>query len=127
MKLKEITSYLENLAPLSLQESYDNAGLIVGNNNDEISSVLIALDVTEEVIDEAIAKKAELIVSHHPIVFAGLKTFTGANYVERCVIKAIKNNISIYAAHTNLDSVSGGVNDKICDKLNLKDCKILEK
>ncbi len=125
-KLKEITNYFEKLAPLSLQESYDNAGLIVGDANAEISSVLISLDVTEEVVDEAINKKAQLIVAHHPIIFSGLKKITGKNYVERTIIKAIKNDIAIYAAHTNIDSVTGGVNSKICDKLQLENCKILQ-
>ena len=125
-KLKEITNYLENLAPLSLQESYDNAGLIIGDINAEISSVLVTLDVTEEIIDEAIEKKAQLIVAHHPIVFSGLKKITGKNYVERSLIKAIKNDIAIYAAHTNLDSITGGVNSKICEKLQLNNCKILQ-
>lgn len=125
-KLKEITNYLENLAPLSLQESYDNAGLIIGDVKSEISSVLVTLDITEEIIDEAIEKKAQLIVAHHPIIFSGLKKITGENYVERSIIKAIKNDISIYAAHTNLDRVTGGVNGKICEKLKLQNCRILQ-
>lgn len=124
--LKDITNFLENLAPLSLQESYDNAGLITGDVNSEISTVLITLDVTEKVVDEAIQKKAELIVAHHPIIFSGLKKITGKNYVERILINAIKNDIAIYAAHTNLDSIDGGVNRKICDKLGLQNCKILQ-
>ena len=124
--LKDITNFLESFAPLSLQESYDNAGLITGDANSEITSVLITLDVTEKVVDEAIEKKAQLIVAHHPIVFSGLKTFTGKNYVERTIIKAIKNDIAIYASHTNLDSVEGGVNHKICEKLGLQNCKILQ-
>jgi dinuclear metal center YbgI/SA1388 family protein len=125
-KLSEITRFFENLAPLSLQESYDNAGLIVGDKNTEVTSVLVTLDVTEEIIDEAIEKKAELIVAHHPIVFSGLKKITGKNYVERIIIKAIKNDIAIYSAHTNLDSVTGGVNSKICEKLQLENCKVLQ-
>ncbi len=125
-KLKKITGYLENIAPLRYQESYDNAGLIIGDVNSEITTVLVTLDVTEEVIDEAIAKNAQLIVAHHPIVFSGLKKITGKNFVERSLIKAIKNNIAIYAAHTNLDSVVGGVNSKICEKLQLTNCKILQ-
>jgi dinuclear metal center YbgI/SA1388 family protein len=125
-KIKEITNYLEYLAPLSLQESYDNAGLIIGDSSSEVATVLVTLDITEEVIDEAIEKKAQLIVAHHPIVFSGLKKITGKDFVERCIIKAIKNNIAIYAAHTNLDRVLGGVNSKICEKLKLKDCKILQ-
>ena len=124
--LKDITNFLESLAPLSLQESYDNAGLITGDINAEITTVLITLDVTEKVVDEAIQKKARLIVAHHPIIFTGLKKITGKNYVERTIIKAIKNDIAIYAAHTNLDSVDGGVNHKICEKLGLQNCKILQ-
>ena len=124
--LKEITNFLESFAPLSLQESYDNAGLITGDVNTEIKTVLITLDVTEKVVDEAIQKNAQLIVAHHPIVFSGLKKFTGKNYVERTIIKAIKNDIAIYAAHTNLDSVENGVNQKICEKLGLQNCRILQ-
>lgn len=124
--VKDITNFLENFAPLGLQESYDNAGLITGDINTEITSVLITLDVTESVVEEAIQKKAQLIVAHHPIIFSGLKKITGKNYVERTIIKAIKNDIAIYAAHTNLDSVDGGVNRKICDKLGLENCKILQ-
>uniref|UniRef100_UPI003217CEE6 Nif3-like dinuclear metal center hexameric protein n=1 Tax=uncultured Draconibacterium sp. TaxID=1573823 RepID=UPI003217CEE6 len=125
-QIKYISTFFENLAPLRLQESYDNAGLIVGDVNAEIDSVLVTLDVTEEVIEEAIQKKAGLIVAHHPIVFSGLKKITGKNYVERTLLKAIKNDIAIYAAHTNLDSVEGGVNGKICEKLRLENCKILQ-
>ncbi len=125
-KLSEITRFFENLAPLSLQESYDNAGLLTGDLNSEISSVLVTLDATEEVIEEAIAKKAQLVVAHHPIIFSGLKKITGKNYVERTIIKAIKNDIAIYAAHTNLDSVTGGVNSKICEKLGLENCTVLQ-
>ncbi len=125
-KIKDITRLLESLAPLSLQESYDNAGLIIGDFNAEIDTVLITLDVTEAVVEEAILKNAGLIVAHHPIVFSGLKTITGKNYVERTLLKAIKNDVAIYAAHTNLDSVEGGVNSKICEKLGLENCKILQ-
>ena len=124
--IKDVTNFLESLAPLSLQESYDNAGLITGDVNTEITSVLITLDVTEKVVEEAIQKKAQLIVAHHPVIFSGLKKITGKNYVERTLIKAIKNDIAIYAAHTNLDSVDGGVNRKICEKLGLQNCKILQ-
>ena len=124
--LKDIAGFLENIAPLGLQESYDNAGLITGDVNSEIKSVLVTLDVTEKVVEEAIQKKAQLIVAHHPIIFAGLKKITGKNYIERTIIKAIKNDIAIYAAHTNLDSVEGGVNQKICEKLGLENNKILQ-
>ncbi|MBN2636656.1 MAG: Nif3-like dinuclear metal center hexameric protein [Prolixibacteraceae bacterium] len=125
-KLKEITCYFETLAPLSLQESYDNSGLLFGNPEAEINSVLVTLDVTLKVVEEAIEKKAQLIVSHHPLVFSGLKKITGKNDVERSLIKAIQNNIAIYAAHTNLDGVPGGVNGKICEMLELQNCKILQ-
>ena len=126
MKLKEIVSFIESVAPLAYQEDYDNAGLIVGNPNMELSGVLITLDVTEEVVDEAIEKNANVILAHHPVVFSGLKKITGKNYIERIVINAIKNDIAIYAAHTNLDSIWGGVSTKIANKLNLINQKILE-
>ena len=125
MQLKEISQFIENIAPLSFQESYDNAGLIIGHPDDEISGILITLDVTEDIIDEAIRKKLNLIIAHHPIVFSGIKKLNGRTYIERCVEKAIKNDIAIYAAHTNLDSVFGGVNSKICEKLGLQNCRIL--
>jgi len=125
MQLKQITQFIESIAPLAFQESYDNAGLIIGHPDDEISGILITLDITEEILDEAISKKLNLIVCHHPIVFSGIKKLNGKNYIERCVAKAIKNDIDIYAAHTNLDSVFGGVNSKICEKLNLQNCRIL--
>lgn len=120
MKVKEITKVLEEKSPLHLQESYDNAGLIVGDYENDVSGIIVTLDVTEEVIDEAMLKNCNMIVAHHPIVFRGLKKITGKNYVERCVIKAIKNDISIYAIHTNLDNnFSNGVNTKIAEKLGL--------
>ena len=116
---------LEEWAPLSYQEGYDNAGLVVGDPKTEIKGVVIALDSTEEVVEEAIHLGANLIIAHHPIVFKGLKKLNGSNYVERTVIKAIKNNIAIYACHTNLDAVMTGVNSKICDLLNVKNRSIL--
>lgn len=125
MKLREITSHLESIAPLSYQESYDNAGLICGHHDMEITGAIICLDSTEAVIDEAIASKCNLVIAHHPIVFSGLKKFNGKNYVERVIIKAIQNNIAIYAAHTNLDNVFDGVNAKIAEKLGLTNCSIL--
>jgi len=125
MKLAEITDFLESLAPLNYQEDYDNAGLIVGNPNDEIHAALVALDCTEQIVDEAIAKNCNLIIAHHPIVFKGLKKLNGKNYVERVVLKAIRNNIALYAIHTNLDSVQHGVNAEICKRLGLSDTKIL--
>ena len=125
MLLKNIVDHLERIAPLSYQESYDNAGLMVGDKMQEVSAALVTLDVTEEVIAEAIQKNCGLIISHHPLIFKGIKRITGSNDVERCLIKAIQNNIAIYAAHTNLDSITGGVNSKICEKLGLKNCQIL--
>lgn len=126
MIVKEIVSVIENVAPLALQESYDNAGLIVGDENATVTGVLLCLDITEEVVNEAISKKCNLIIAHHPIVFKGLKKFNGKNYVERVIIKAIKNDVHLYAAHTNLDNVlEHGVNQKIAQKLKLTDCSIL--
>ncbi|WP_338875962.1 Nif3-like dinuclear metal center hexameric protein [Spirosoma sp. SC4-14] len=124
-QIRELTSFIESLAPLSYQESYDNSGLIVGDPATVITGVLVTLDATEAVVDEAIAKGCNLLVAHHPIVFKGLKKLNGNTYVERTVIKAIKNDIAIYAAHTNLDNVWGGVNFKIAEKLNLQNVQIL--
>lgn len=125
MKLQEITDCLEAYAPLALQESYDNAGLICGSKDMNITAALICLDSTEAVIDEAIERGCNLVIAHHPIVFSGLKKFNGKNYVERVIIKAIRNNIAIYAAHTNLDNVHNGVNAKIAGKLGLINCTVL--
>lgn len=125
MRIKEIVSSIEQFAPVSYQESYDNSGLIVGEYNKEVSGVLICLDVIETVVEEAISKGANLIIAHHPIVFKGLKRFNGNNYVERTLMLAIKNDIAIYAAHTNIDSVRGGVSERICDLIGLKNKKIL--
>ena len=126
MQIKEIIHYLETVAPLSLQESYDNSGLIVGNPSDDVTGVLISLDSTEDIVQEAIDKNCNLIVAHHPIVFSGLKKINGKNYVERTIIKAIKNNIAIYACHTNLDNVlRNGVNQKIGETIGLKNMKVL--
>ncbi|MDB5281182.1 MAG: Nif3-like dinuclear metal center hexameric protein [Bacteroidota bacterium] len=125
MKIKEITDFLESIAPLEYQENYDNSGLIVGDKNAIVKKALITLDATEAVVDEAIREKCQLIIAHHPIVFGGLKKLNGKNYVERVVIKAIKNNIAIYAIHTNYDNVFAGVNAKICERLGLTDTRIL--
>ncbi len=124
-KIKEVLQYLEEIAPLSLQESYDNSGLIVGDSDAELTGILICLDSTEAVVKEAILTGCNLIIAHHPIVFSGLKRFTGSNYVERTIIAAIKNDIAIYAAHTNLDNIANGVNKMIADKLGLINAKIL--
>lgn len=125
MKIRDIISSIESFAPLAFQEDYDNAGLIVGDQEQEAKGALITVDVTEEIIDEAINKKINLIIAHHPIIFVGLKKITGKNYIERIIIKALKNNIAIYAAHTNLDNIQGGVNSKIAEKLNLQNTRIL--
>lgn len=125
IKLKEITDHIESIAPLAYQESYDNAGLICGTPDMQVTGVLICLDSTEAVIDEAIANKCNLVIAHHPIVFSGIKKFNGKNYVERVIIKAIKNDIAIYAAHTNLDNVQQGVNAKIAGQIGLKKTRIL--
>ena len=123
--IKDITNYLEQLAPPVYQESYDNCGLIVGDSSQQVTNVLVTLDCTEAVVDEAIAKGCNLIVAHHPIVFSGLKKLNGKNYVERTVIKAIKNEVAIYAIHTNLDNVKHGVNAKIAERLGLMNTQIL--
>lgn len=126
MKIQEIISELESLAPLHLQESYDNAGLLTGNADWECSGIIIALDTVEAVVQEAVEKNCNLIVAHHPIIFNGLKKITGKNYVEKTIITAIKNDISIYAVHTNLDNVSNGVNGKIAAMLGLVNRQILQ-
>lgn len=121
MKIKEITGYLETWAPLPLQEEYDNAGLLTGNINWDCSGIICTLDVTEEVVDEAVAKNYNLIVAHHPIVFRSLKKFSGNSYVERVIIKVLKNDIAIYAIHTNLDNIMTGVNRAIAQALGLNE------
>ncbi len=126
MKISEIIDSFEKIAPSVLQESYDNSGLIIGNHNNEISGVLLSLDVNENVIEEAINNHCNLIVCHHPIIFKGVKRLNGNNNTERCIIKAIENKINIYACHTNLDNVLlGGVNEKISQKIGLTNLKPL--
>ncbi len=126
MQLSHLIQYLNEVAPERLQESYDNAGLITGHPDMEIKGVLVALDCVESIVDEALALGCNVIVAHHPIVFSGLKRFTGANYVERTIIKAIRNDIAIYAIHTNLDNVFiSGVNTKIAERLGLQHTEIL--
>jgi dinuclear metal center YbgI/SA1388 family protein len=125
MQIAEITAYLESLAPLSLQEHYDNAGLLTGNGSWNCTGVLCSLDATEAVVQEAMANNCNLVVSHHPIIFGGLKKINGKNYVEKAVITAIKNDIALYAIHTNLDNVIGGVNGKMADKLSLQNRSVL--
>lgn len=126
MKIKEIVSALERFAPLPLQDGFDNAGLQIGLTEAEATGALLCLDVTEAVLDEAIASGCNLIISHHPLIFKGYKSITGKDYVERCILKAIKNDIVIYSAHTNLDNAPGGVNFKIAEKIGLKNVRILD-
>ncbi|WP_405383577.1 Nif3-like dinuclear metal center hexameric protein [Maribacter sp. LLG6340-A2] len=125
MTINDITNILEEFAPLDFAEDFDNVGLLVGNASTEVTGVLVTLDTLENVVDEAISKNCNLIVSFHPIIFGGLKKITGKNYVERVVIKAIKNDIAIYANHTALDNARHGVNAKICEVLGLGNTKIL--
>ncbi|MEN0047423.1 MAG: Nif3-like dinuclear metal center hexameric protein [Bacteroidota bacterium] len=126
MKLKNLIHYLEEIAPPHYQESYDNSGLIVGDKEQKIKGVLTCLDSTEAVLEEAIQLGFNVVVAHHPIVFKGLKSITGRNYVERVILKAIKNDIAIYAIHTNLDNMyAQGVNTRIAEQLSLKNTQIL--
>ena len=126
MKVRDITSLIEEFAPLKLQESYDNAGLIVGREDDEIHRVLLVVDVTEEVIEEAIENQCDMIVAHHPIIFHPLKRFNSSTYVERCVEQAIRHGIVIYAAHTNLDSAQDGMSWRVAQMLGLKNVCVLD-
>lgn len=125
MNITEVTNYLEELAPLHYAEDFDNVGLLVGNPDTIVTGVLVTLDTLEETVNEAIAKKCNLIISFHPIIFSGLKKITGGSYVERVVLKAIQNNIAIYATHTALDNSKNGVSAKICEVLGLDNTQIL--
>ena len=125
MKIKDVIATLDAMAPPSLQEGYDNAGLITGDENAECKGILISLDATSAVVDEAIKKGCNVVVSHHPIIFSGLKKITGKNYVQKTVINAIKNEIALYAIHTNLDNIINGVNGKIANLLGLEDISVL--
>lgn len=125
MKIKEIISALEMFAPLPLQDGFDNAGLQVGLTDAEATGALLCLDVTEAVVEEAVALGLNLIISHHPLMFRGYKSITGKDYTERCIMTAIKNEIVIYSMHTNLDNAPNGVNFKIAEKIGLKNVKVL--
>jgi dinuclear metal center YbgI/SA1388 family protein len=126
MHISDVIGHLELLAPPEYQEHYDNAGLLTGDSGWECKGVLVTLDATEQVVQEAVARGCNLIVAHHPIIFGGLKKITGRNYVERAVIAAIKNDIGIFAIHTNLDNImAGGVNGRIADKLGLEGRRVL--
>ena len=126
VRVREVMNALENFAPLPLQESYDNAGLQVGLTEAEVSGVLLCLDVTEEVIQEAVELGCNLIVSHHPLLFRGLKVLSDTDMVQRCVRMAVQNDINIYAAHTNLDSAIDGVNYAIAERLGLMDVELIQ-
>ena len=119
MKVADVVEFLKQLAVESNAEDFDNVGLLVGDSQSMISGVLITLDCLEEVVDEAIQKQCNMIVTFHPIIFSGMKSITGQSYVERAVIKAIKNDIAIYAIHTNLDIAKEGVNFEICKLLQI--------
>jgi len=125
MKIKELVNSFEEFAPVALQEDFDNSGLQIGNPENDIKGVLICIDITPEVIEEAIKNKLNMVVSHHPLIFSKLKKITGSDYVEKSIILAIKNDIAIYCGHTNFDQVINGVSGKICEKLGLKSLHIL--
>lgn len=125
MILNDLCSYLDSAVPLSFQEGYDNSGLQIGFPENEISSALITVDVTEDVLDEAIRLKCDVIVSHHPLIFGNLKRLSGSDHIQRTIAKAIKNDIAVYSAHTNLDVISNGVSRKMAEKLNLLNIRVL--
>jgi len=125
MKLLDLTNYLEEYAPLHYQESYDNSGMQIGGFSQQVNKALVTLDCTEAVIDEAVKYKCDLVIAHHPLIFRGLKSITGATYVERTILKAVRNKVAIYAMHTNLDNIRGGVNWKIAERLKLENCTVL--
>lgn len=126
MQVKDFTSLIEKYAPLGLQESYDNSGLICGHPDHEVSSILLTTDITEEVVDEAIAGGHNLIISHHPLTLQGVKNMLPDHYVKRCLIKAVKHDINLYSAHTNMDAVANGVSGRMADKLQLVNREILQ-
>ena len=124
-KVSDIINEVERLAPLTLQEDFDNAGVQVGDITQLASGVLLCLDITEEVLDEALDTGCNLIISHHPLAFKAFKSLTGKSYIERCMIKACKHDLVIYAAHTNLDNAPGGVNHQLADMLGLQKVQVL--
>ena len=126
MKVKDITSIIESFAPLSIQEGWDNSGLCIGSPEDEVSSVLIALDCTPELVDEAVSCGADMIVTHHPLIFSGLKKISPDNRTGAAVMKAVKAGIAVYAAHTNADKVIAGVSGAMASRLGLENVRILD-
>ncbi len=125
MKLQQLTNFLDRFAPPAYQEDFDNSGLLVGEPDTELNGVLVTLDCTEAIVDEAIDRGANAIVAHHPIIFGSLKSLTGKDHVERTVMKALRNNVAIYATHTDLDKVRHGVNAKFAEKLGLENLRVL--
>mgnify|MGYP000843545799 CR=1 FL=1 len=125
MTVKDIVNAIEEVAPPAYQESYDNSGLLIGNYNQEVTGVLLTVDVIPDIIEEAVEKNCNLIISHHPIIFFGLKRITGSNYIEKSIIKAIENKISIYCGHTSLDVAYNGVNYHLAKKIDLKNIQVL--
>ena len=125
LKVKDILKEIEQYAPLPLQESFDNAGVQVGDVNQPATGALLCLDVTEEVVDEAIEMGCNLIVSHHPLAFKAFKSLTGSTYIERCMMKACKYDLVVYAAHTNLDNAAGGVNFRLAELIGLENVRVL--
>ena len=124
-KISEVIACIEQMAPLAYQESWDNSGVQVGDVNQEVKAVLLCVDITEATLNEAIERGANLVISHHPLIFKGIKKLTGRNYIERVIIKAIQHNIVLYSAHTNMDKCMGGVNFRIAQKLGLKNIRVL--
>lgn len=125
MKLKELVNYLESIVPPDFQESYDNSGIQVGDIESNVNSVLLSLDVTEEIIDEADSKGCGMIITHHPLIFKPIKSISGKTYIEKIILKAIRKNISIYSMHTNLDIIKGGVSYRMAEKMQLENIKVL--
>ncbi len=125
MKIKDITDAIERYAPLAIQEGYDNSGLLVGDPHDEIASALVCVDITEAVMDEAEKLGAGLVLSHHPVIFGGLKRLTGSSYAEKVVARAIRSGIALYACHTNLDAAPGGLSHRMAEAIGLRDTRVL--
>ncbi len=126
MLIREVTDVIERFAPLAWQESYDNAGLIVGRPDDEVHKALLAVDVTDEVMTEAEREGCDMVITHHPIVFHALKRFNSADQVQRCVERAIRSGIALYACHTNLDSAPGGMSWRLAEMLGVGDLRVLQ-
>lgn len=127
MKAEKIASVIENYAPLSLQESWDNSGFCVGDGESEVRKLLLGFDCTPELVQEAVREGADMIVTHHPLIFGGIKKISYSSPVGKAVIEAVKHDIAIYACHTNMDKVSGGVSGKLASRIGLEEVEILER